>query len=463
MKVLQGEYPAVRVAVTEPGAHHMEGWQTVELGKSIVFNMKDLDDYRTKNWNSRIYDLMVLIAAVEFCDKTIRRPALGWIRSIELCLPVQDANFEKWQSPEVGDALASALKFLTGDKWKIEFYKSRSPAGQDIGRQSRLEFDDTSKTVTPFSDGLDSRAVTALLTAGGRTDQLIRVRVGSKSDDRPNHKSRKAPFLKIPFKVTVGPGGIRESSVRSRGFKFTLLSAIAAYLVGTRDIVMPESGQGALGPSLVQTSHGYEDYRNHPRFFGKMERFVAAILDHQVAYRLPRLWKTKGQTLSEFAALGVDPKEFQETRSCWQQNRNSSVNGKRRHCGICAACMLRRLSFHAARVDEPKENYIWENLHTHDFANGAAKGFNKITGAMEHYAIAGALHLDHLADLRSSLVNRKRVSRHAWLLSQELGLTHAEAERELHGLLEQHEIEWKAFMKYLGPKSFIAQWLVSSR
>jgi hypothetical protein len=190
-----------------------------------------------------------------------------------------------------------------------------------------------------------------------------------------------------------------------------------------------------------------------------MERFFAALFGYQVTYRLPRLWRTKGDTLREFAALGGDESEWLQTRSCWQQNRNSSVDGKWRHCGICAACMLRRLSFHAAEVEEPKDSYIWENLTALDFKSGAAAGFNKITGAMEQYAIAGTLHLDHLADLRSSPVQRKRMIRHAWQLSEELDISPQDAEGELFGLLDRHELEWKAFMRDLGPKSFVAQWL----
>ncbi|TIU91066.1 MAG: hypothetical protein E5W01_08620, partial [Mesorhizobium sp.] len=68
MKVLQGECPALKVHVIEAGGKAKEGWQPVEIGKSIIFNMKDLDDYRTKNWDSRIFDTLVLIAAVEYCD-----------------------------------------------------------------------------------------------------------------------------------------------------------------------------------------------------------------------------------------------------------------------------------------------------------------------------------------------------------------------------------------------------------
>ncbi|WP_204303013.1 hypothetical protein, partial [Klebsiella pneumoniae] len=85
--------------VVEPGAKGTEGWRTAEIGKAIVFKTEDLNDYRTKNWDSRVYDAMVLIAAVEYCDKALKRPGYGWARRIELQLPVHDAA--RWQNPRV--------------------------------------------------------------------------------------------------------------------------------------------------------------------------------------------------------------------------------------------------------------------------------------------------------------------------------------------------------------------------
>ncbi len=457
MSAQPNEIPSIRVAVIERGAKSVSGWHVAEIGKEIAFKTEDLDDYRTKNWDSRVYDAMVLIAAIEYCDKALKRSGLLWARRFDLKLPVH--SVQHWQSPAVVDAIAGALKFLTGDEWNITFTAATTDLDADMGRQSLLEWGDAGRTVTPFSDGLDSRAVSAILSANGRGDRIIRVRVGAKADDRPIRDHKKVPFLNIPFTVNMKAGGIKESSVRSRGFKFTLLSSLAAYLVGTHDVAMPESGQGALGPTLVPASHGYEDYRNHPRFLQKMETVVEAVFHHVIRFRLPQLWRTKGQTLAEFASIERNPDEWNKTHSCWQQSRNSSFASKRRHCGVCAACMLRRLSFHAAGIDEPKENYIWEDLRAKDFAQGAVHGFDKMTRAMRRYGIAGALHLDHLAEMSASPLHRIRVKRSAWQLAEQLQITTTQAEEHLFGLLEQHDREWKAFMKDLGPKSFVAQWL----
>lgn len=121
--------------------------------------------------------------------------------------------------------------------------------------------------------------------------------------------------------------------------------------------------------------------------------------------------------------------------------------------------MLRRLSFHSACISEPKENYIWEDLRSGRFEDGVVPGFTKVTRAMQRYGIAGALHLDHLAEMRSSPLHRVRLKRHAWQLGERLHMTTTEAEERLFGLLGQHDREWKAFMKDLGPKSFVGQWL----
>src|SRR3546814_16343603 len=84
-----------------------------------------------------------------------------------------------------------------------------------------------------------------------------------------------------------------ESSFRSRGFQFGVVAAIAAHLFGISRIVVPESGQGALGPVLLPLYNIYRAYRNHPSFFRKMERLLYAALDHIVELHQPRKWSPK--------------------------------------------------------------------------------------------------------------------------------------------------------------------------
>jgi hypothetical protein len=126
--------------------------------------------------------------------------------------------------------------------------------------------------------------------------------------------------------------------------------------------------------------------------------------------------------------------------------------------------MLRRLSVHAAGLNEPPETYVWENLGAVTFPSGAAASFqkSKITGKLRDYAIAGTLHLDHLAGLRSSPANARMLHLSAFQLGRSLNLPEAEVQAKLDRLLAQHEIEWKNFMISLGEPSFIADWVVAT-
>jgi len=133
-----------------------------------------------------------------------------------------------------------------------------------------------------------------------------------------------------------------------------------------------------------------------------------------------------------------------------------------RQCGICAACMLRRMSVHAAGDSELKDTYVWEDLSAPCFEKGATKEFGKVKsqGAQYEYAIAGVLHLDHLANLSHSSANRVPLERQIFRLSRSTSLSEQQARLRLERLLTQHEKEWKRFVKSLGAGSFVAQWVM---
>jgi 7-cyano-7-deazaguanine synthase in queuosine biosynthesis len=292
-------------------------------------------------------------------------------------------------------------------------------------------------------------------------DRLVRVRLGSKEIGGPKLERRAQPFTSVPYKVSASGTDFPESTARSRGFKFALLSGLAAYLAGASRVIVPESGQGALGPTLVPVGQAYADYRSHPLFTARMEQFLAALLGVALRYEFPQLWRTKGETLAQYVSECEDgASRWASTWSCWQQNRHVSVEHHKRQCGICAACMLRRLSVHAAGLQEPNTAYVWEDLGASSFEAGAAAAFDrkKITGAMREYAIAGTLHLDHLATMRRSPANALPLSLAAFQLSRVCGLLETETRSRLDRLLSRHESEWKTFLGSLGPDAFIADW-----
>jgi hypothetical protein len=127
--------------------------------------------------------------------------------------------------------------------------------------------------------------------------------------------------------------------------------------------------------------------------------------------------------------------------------------------------MLRRLSVHAAGLEEAKETYVWEDLSASTFKAGAATSFarKKITPAMREYAIAGALHLDHLAGHADSAGSAPMLDLAAYQLGESLGITEEQSRKKLNRLLHQHNREWKDFMHSLGKNSFIHDWASGGR
>lgn len=438
--------PLVKVVVVEPGQRVPRGATGCVIGRHLDFSTRHLESYCLSSWKPLLFDALLVAAAVEFCDRIQKRPRLGWGRHIRLRIPVHDLGH--WSQSTVQNRLMDALCLLTGDDWHISFVQRRK--SEEPPPQGLLEMPQDITAVIPFSDGLDSKIVGAL-SERERPKQVIRVRLGTKV------RRKGQPFTSVPYDVNTGHSG-GETSMRSRGFKFATVSAVAAYMVGASEVIMPESGQGALGSVLVPVVHGYGDYRNHPLFAERMELYLSALFGQAIRFVFPRLWFTKGETLRTYMQGGDDEKCL-ETRSCWQQSRHASADNRRRQCGICAACMLRRLSIHAAQLHENPDKYIWCKLSAPTLEAGAATQFDKITKAMQQYAIAGTLHLDHLAALRRSPLHAASLRRHAAHLGRTQKLETPEAEKRLNRLLDQHRREWSAFVNALGSRSFVAQWV----
>lgn len=292
----------------------------------------------------------------------------------------------------------------------------------------------------------------------GSKDEALCIRVAGK---RQRRREGDSFFTQIPFKVTGFKA--KESSFRSRGFQFAAMTAIAAHLSGITRIVVPESGQGAFGPALVPLHNIYVDYRNFPSFFRKMEKFVRAIFDVSLCYEQPRLWSTKGQTLSAYLALpGKEQKHLANTKSCWQSRRVVNDGKKRRQCGLCAACLLRRQSMFAAGVVEPPETYVVSNLTTGDLEVALSRIRGKADrDIMIEYGSVGARHLQHLADLATLPDTALRI--HASQIGAATAQSYDDTLQKLKMMLMTHAQEWRTFLSAQGEQSFLRGWMEGGR
>jgi Queuosine biosynthesis protein QueC len=422
-----------------------------EVGHHICFNPAVLDTFDVKGFKPLHYDMLVLCAAIEFADRRWKRP-LSWRRTLNVAVPVID--LKTWRKPEVLKALHGVLNHLTGDEWRLTFVQAKNLSPPIGSRQMPLDFGKAKTFAVAYSDGLDSRAVSAL---SGTEAEALCIRVAG---NRQRRKNGDSCFTQIPFKVKGYRGN--ESSFRSRGFQFATVTAIAAQLSNVTRIIVPESGQGALGPVLLPLHNIYADYRNHPAFFRKMERFIRAVLSYWVRFEQPRLWSTKGETLLAFLGMvGKSDQHLTSTHSCWQRRRVVNV-GSRKQCGLCAACLLRRFSLHAAGINEAPDTYVVSNLAASDATDALSVIPQKADrDIMVEYGSVGARHLQHLADMSDLPDDAIRV--HASQIAAAISESYEETLKKLRTMLITHAKEWRAFLSAQGDQSFLKSWMDGGR
>jgi hypothetical protein len=115
------------------------------------------------------------------------------------------------------------------------------------------------------------------------------------------------------------------------------------------------------------------------------------------------------------------------------------------------------MSVHAAGLSEPAGTYICTDLSAATFGDAIHPDFKRRSPVFEQYAIAGTLHLDHMADMAAP-DNRPAARRHAVLTGAALGVPPREVEKSLVGVFERHADEWRSFLGDLGKGSFVKKW-----
>lgn len=445
------------INVSETPQKHQSGVVQCLFGENINFSLNGIQSYFFADWNPRLFDALIVAGAVEFADRIQRRPTAKWTRHFEIRIPVHEPDL--WNRSVFNHALVDCIQFLTGDEWSFRFY-SRKRAF-DRPNQISIPLEPEVEAVLPFSDGLDSFVVSRIFerSLGNR---LVKVRLGSLPRAHSLAHLNTLPFNRIPFRIARGTHRFVESSARSRGFKFLLMAGIAASLAKAKSVIVPESGQGVLAPVLVPVGQVYEDFRNHPLFTRRLEYFLGLLLEDDIRFVFPQLWKTKGESILQW--LESEQSNFDQwiiTRSCWQQNRQVTVNERYRQCGVCAACMLRRLAIFSAGIADYNSTYACENLRASELRDGFASGFdkNRITSAMREYALAGSLHLEDFAILPQTTSWESLRLLHSQQLSKCLGIMVADAMSYLDRLLLKHRTEWAQFKYDLGPTSFVNKWI----
>ena len=454
---------SLKLFIACEGVTAPERSDVARIGEEITFDINVLKCLGPDRWKPVHQDLLTLTAAVEYADRRLRRGIYGSSRTFHITLPVVAPH--AWRELEVQKRLSAALKKITGDIWNFSFVEG--DVSSHCEPQECLSLSSTArcKHVMPYSDGLDSLSVSGHYLPG----EIGRIRLSGNA--RHTQKFMKLtdekttafkPIYVIPFKVDVKPAP--ESSGRSRGFKFAIIAAMVCHLAKVPSIIVPESGQGALGSVIVPFHNTFPDYRNHPVFFRAMEKFIDEILGYEVQYEQPQLWSTKSRTIANYRMKpGVCDSDIINTRSCWQIRWNTSIGGadeKRRQCGLCAACILRRFSLEEIGCIENGNAYLFSNLKVEKYKDAHPShtddDLKRTTDSMAEYGIAGVQHFQRFAELTGKTDDDLRV--HVREIAESTNQTEDDTMRKLRELAKQHADEWIPFVERQGKDSFIHRW-----
>jgi 7-cyano-7-deazaguanine synthase in queuosine biosynthesis len=307
------------------------------------------------------FDLLMLATAVTAADTRISRQQHAenrWTREIELWLPVNDPS--RWETQS--GRLASMLKFLTGDIWRLVF-RPRP--------QSDLEMMPPSETlrlieptcVSLFSGGLDSfiGAIDLLMCherpilvshwwdshASRHQSDCLRA-LQDRFDDEE--------FWHLRAHVGVDQETLVESTIentqRGRSFMFFALAVLAASAIGDgTPILVPENGLISLNVPLDPLRVGALSTRTtHPYYMAEFNEVLAGL---GIYSRLenPYRHKTKGEMVHECLAPDFLAARAHLTMSCSSESKYRRYHDPRRrmigHCGYCVPCLIRRASLQA--------------------------------------------------------------------------------------------------------------------
>ncbi|MFO1434500.1 MAG: hypothetical protein U1F76_31205 [Candidatus Competibacteraceae bacterium] len=395
-------------------------------------------------------DLLSLSATIAYADRSSVRSSTRWERTIRLHLAVDSPDF--WQAPIVKNTLVDCLRTLTGDLWSLEF-AARRDCGPYPPQSQQLPWSDHC-AVIPYSGGLDSLATFRLhntLTSASPLAVPLNHRVGILSqigDDRLVVNSLAAA------KLHLGAGKHAETTFRTRSFLFLALAAVAARLQGVAKILVPETGQGALGAWMTAIGDEPPPCGSHPYFTHHFQAMLD-ILWPEDAPRIehPNLWKTKAELLAEMREADACPENLDKivtnSRSCSRSRADRIKGGNGRNCGLCPNCLLRRVSLVNGGFEtvHREEAYIWKNLQAGDLAGVLAHDLPRFDVTPRHEEIARIAVIAHRDVARlAKRPDDPCVEEQAKILVNTLHIPLTTAKQELISLLARHQAEWFRFL-----------------
>lgn len=309
--------------------------------------------------SARSWDFLSLALAVNAADNVLERAPSpdGWTRQIELDVVLYEPEPYQVLAKEI----EQALRFLTGDFWKLTFVDGGYPPPRP---KSPVRFD--ADCVCLLSGGLDSLVGALNLTEEGRQPLLVsQTAKGDKETQSLFATGLGGNERHLQWNQNIRPKVEDiEGSTRGRSIGFFAFAAVAAdHLATVRpdlpspiEVCVPENGLISLNVPLNPGRVGSLSTKTtHPVFMERLQKLWDALGIPAVLH-LPYAAKTKGEMMAECKVPDVLAKVATQATSCGRFVRNGY-----KHCGRCVPCLVRRASFIRAGIEDDT-TYVYPML-----------------------------------------------------------------------------------------------------
>ena len=313
-------------------------------------------------------DFIDVATAVYLTDIAMRRGRNeGWVRDLELVLPVRCPDF--WHA--VADQFTRLLQRLTGDNFEFTFYRCGADTTNNNSPTPTTATTDSADCVCLLSGGLDSLAGAVMLLRAGRRPHLVMHYSGNPTvraaQDYVQQLLAKtwpdrslfsgvhiAPDTHSPDALLYPEPDEREPSRRGRSLLYMTLSAVGAATAGQEDVYMAENGvlTAALPLTLARTG-SLSTRSTHPAVINLFNSLCEQA-GWSCRVQNPFIYQTKAELIRDILRPVLSPLDIQKTASCWMTGRAN------RQCGGCIPCLLRRIAMLAAGL--PDEAYMMDLL-----------------------------------------------------------------------------------------------------
>jgi len=310
-------------------------------GRNFLINFSHIAAGLPRQLSSREMDWLEVAGHLLAVDMACARGPgdLDWSRDIVAHLPVRDPDYWNQLAPQLQEIFGD----FTADRIRLVFESDSSP--DPAPRQRSAPFPDHD-CVALVSGGVDSFVGAAQLISEGRSPLGISHTAAGAITRSQGRVEEVLAELKPGFErvgITAAKQGTGfptpEPSQRSRSFFFLTVATLVACAGQVNDVFINENGQMAI--HLPMTSARLGSLSTHtaaPAVLERVQKLAREVLGHEINIKNCLLEMTKPEVVQLGLALGLATPLI-DTVSCWSIGRTS------KHCGMCAPCLIRRISF----------------------------------------------------------------------------------------------------------------------